>query len=273
MARRNKEESTGGANWMDTYGDMVTLLLTFFVMLYASSSFDEEKWQYILQAFTSNGEVVNQIVADSDEDALDDSTDDNFVTPEKELKPGELPQTFDQLYHYLVYYSQKNGLSESLEIEKGKSNVYLRFKNNVFFSGDSAVLLSTGKQILDSIGRGIKAVDDKIYLVKVCGHTADSPTSVMDDNILASGRAVTVANYIRDKGITKPSKLVAAGYGSYRPVAPNDTEANRAKNRRVEIVIVRNDVDFTDDQVVQELMEMEFGTDQVTPDEFARDVN
>ena len=64
MARRKKSSgSEGGSNWMDTYGDMVTLLLTFFVMLYASSSVDEEKWQYILQAFTSNGDILNEIVA------------------------------------------------------------------------------------------------------------------------------------------------------------------------------------------------------------------
>lgn len=65
MARRKKSSNgSAGGSWMDTYGDMVTLLLTFFVMLYASSSIDEAKWQYILQAFTSEGKIVNPIVAD-----------------------------------------------------------------------------------------------------------------------------------------------------------------------------------------------------------------
>ncbi|NMB30370.1 MAG: flagellar motor protein, partial [Clostridiales bacterium] len=60
--RRKKSEQPSGGNWLDTYADMVTLLLTFFVLLYASSSIDEQKWQQILQAFESWGGYTNKIV-------------------------------------------------------------------------------------------------------------------------------------------------------------------------------------------------------------------
>lgn len=264
MARKRKGTSLGGgANWLDTYGDMVTLLLTFFVMLYASSSFDEGKWQYILQAFASKGSIINPVVGDSKA-----SDSDSPGYPEEEpLGEGELPQTFDQLYQYLVNYVNDNKLQESVQVDKGQANVYMKFKNSIFFSGDSDILLPTGINVLDNIGKGLKAVDDKILVVKISGHTAISPGSVKDDTELSSTRAVNVLKYLRDHDIVARQKLISVGMGSNRPVAPNDNEENRAKNRRVEIIIVRKDADFSNQEVIKELMEMEFGTDIVPPDE------
>ena len=118
---------------------------------------------------------------------------------------------------------------------------------------------------------GLKAVDDKIMVIRVCGHTAKSPGSIVDDTLLSSGRAVNVVNYLRDNKISPPEKLVSVGYGSYRPIAPNDTEENRAINRRVEIIIIRNDADFTDQEVINELLALEFGTDIVNPEDPASD--
>ncbi|MFA5658055.1 MAG: flagellar motor protein MotB [Oscillospiraceae bacterium] len=258
MARK-KPDSGGGANWMDTYGDMVTLLLTFFVMLYASSSFDEAKWQYILQAFTSKGDKVNIVIGP--EEPENSENDGPYITDE--LEEGEMPQTFDQLYQYLVNYIEKNELEDSVEIEKGATNIYLKFRDNVFFGGDSDVLLDEGKIVLDGIGPAIKAVDDKILGIKICGHTAEGVYSLVDDMELSTGRAVNVYHYLDAIEAADVSKMVSTGYGKNRPVAPNDTEENRAKNRRVEIIIIRNDVDFTNPDVVSELLSMEFGVDYI----------
>jgi len=263
LARRKKSGSvSGGANWMDTYGDMVTLLLTFFVLLYASSSVDEAKWQYILQAFTSNGSIVNPIVAPQNPDS---NVDQPYVTDD--LADGELPETFDQLYQYLVQYVENNQLQSSVEVEKGQSNIYLKFRDNIFFSGDSSVLLNEGKTILGAMGVGIKAVDDKILLIKVCGHTADAKFSQVDDTLLSAVRAVNVVNFLRDANLIDRLKLRSEGYGNSRPIAPNDTEENMRKNRRVEIIIVRKDADYSDPAVVQEFIKMELGVDYVQSDE------
>ena len=264
MARKRTSQGEKGGNWMDTYGDMVTLLLTFFVMLYASSSIDEAKWQAIVQAFTSRGDIVNEIVAEENPD----QDSENPYIIDGELPEGELPETFDQLYQYLVNYINNNSLSDSIDISKGVSNIYLKFRDNIFFSGDSDVLLQEGKDILSSMSYGIHAVDDKIMGVKVSGHTAKSEYSVVDDETLAAGRAVSVVNYLMSIDTVEPRKFVCQGYGEYRPIAPNDTEENRSKNRRVEITIVRNDVDVTDPAVINEFMKMEFGMDYVTPDNF-----
>lgn len=244
---------------MDTYGDMVTLLLTFFVMLYASSSFDAQKWQYILQAFTSRGDVLNPVVSPTDPN----STSDLPYLDGEEYKDGEAPKTFDQLYQYLLNYVNNNNLSTSVELEKGKSNIYIKFRDNIFFGGDSSVLLDSGKAVLNPMSEGIKAVDDKIRLIKVAGHTAVGKYSVVDDTQLSAERAVNVVNYLKDLKAASPDKFVSMGYGSYRPIAPNDTEENKRINRRVEIIIVRNDADFSDPAVIDEYLKMEFGADYV----------
>lgn len=264
MARRKSSQGEKGGNWMDTYGDMVTLLLTFFVMLYASSTISQEKWQKIVQAFTSRGDIVNEIVAEENPDP----NAENPYVQNGELNEGELPETFDQLYQYLVNYVNKNSLSDSVEVTKGASNIYLKFRDNIFFNGDSDVLLPEGEEILGKMSVGIHAVEDKILGVKVAGHTADSEYSVCDDFTLASGRAVSVVNFLKSIDMVEPKKLMVEGYGEYRPIAPNDTEENRSKNRRVEIIIIRNDVDLTDPEVIREFVEMEFGADYVAPDNF-----
>lgn len=261
VARKKTSSAEKEGSWLDTYGDMVTLLLTFFVMLYASSSFDEGKWQYILQAFTSRGDIMNPVVAPENPDS---NTDQPFVSDQ--LGDGELPQTFDELYQYLVNYVDNNNLAQSVEVEKGASNIYLKFRDDIFFLGDSDNLLDQGKTVLDGISGGIKAVDDQIMGVRVCGHTAKSEFSVVDDAELAAGRAVSVLNYLVHIQACKPSKMVSAGYGEYRPIADNDTEENRAKNRRVEIIIIRKDADLSDPAVIDELLKMDYGAEYVTPD-------
>lgn len=263
MARRKKSSDEGGANWMDTYGDMVTLLLTFFVMLYASSSVDEAKWQYILQAFTSKGDKVNLIVGP--EEPSTSQTDEPYITYDP--SDGTMPQTVDQLYQYIISYVGENNLSESVVIEKSATNIYLKFRDNIFFGGDSDVLLDSGKVVLNGIGPAIKAVEDDILGIKIYGHTAEGKFSMVDDMELSAGRAVNVYHYLVEINASLPSKMTSTGFGKNRPIAPNDSEENRAKNRRVEIIIVRKDIDFTDANIIAELLALEFGVDEITSDE------
>lgn len=260
MARK-KSAPVDGGNWLDTYADMVTLLLTFFVMLYASSSINEEKWQLILQAFESFGTHMNDVVTSEQSDVT--SAGDQLPLPtDSEMSEG-LPQTFDQLYQYLQQYIGDNNLQGSVELEKGAANVYLRFRDNIFFGGDSDVLLDEGEQVLTGLSTGIKNVESLIKLIRINGHTADSPYSSVNDRLLSAGRANAVLRYLENMNIVPPQKLVESAYGMYRPVATNDTEENRRLNRRVEIVIMRNDVNYSDPNVIYDLLAAELG-DQFT---------
>ena len=272
MARRRKKtEAPSGGNWLDTYADMVTLLLTFFVLLYASSSIDEQKWQQILQAFESWGGYTNKIV--TDEPINSDSSEDDYIPPDVEepLKDGELPSTFDQLYEYLQNYVDKNKLNDSVTVDKGASHVYLRFQNRIFFNGDSAVLLDNGKEILDGLSEGINSVEHLILSVRVNGHTAEYALSPVDGWQLSASRANNVRAYLSDMGVLSPERYSVGAFGKYRPIDTNDTEEHRQSNRRVEIIVLRNDVDFSDPDIYKELFELEYGVEMFDPEEVPAD--
>lgn len=254
MARRKSQEEEGGS-WMDTYGDMITLVLTFFVLLYSMSTMDSSKWQYIAQAFNAGkGDIINVVV---DEPNPENDPSAIYVDEQDDADAKEID--FDQFYLYLKQYVQSANLEDSISVEMSKTGVYMKFRDNVFFAGDSDVLLDDGKNILNFISDGLRNVNERILSIKVSGHTAGSSTSDVNEWELSSGRADSVINYMLEQNVCDPDKFSSAGYGKYRPIAENDTEDGRAQNRRVEIVFIRNDIDFSDPEVLEELLSLEFG--------------
>lgn len=261
MARKRGGSEDEGANWMDTYGDMITLVLTFFVLLYSMSSMDSSKWQYIAQAFSSGKfteKPVVQVVGEANEDNDPSAIYDDQV-PEASVDDGKVID-FDDFYMYLQEVVASNNLNESVSVEMADTGVYMKFRDNVFFEGDSFVLRDEGKYILDVISDGIKDISEQVYAIKVSGFTASSANSTADEWDLSSGRANSVIKYMLGLDACEPEKFSSAGYGKNRPVETNETEEGRRQNRRVEIVFIRNDVDFTDPRVINELLELEFGT-------------
>ncbi|MBQ8826481.1 MAG: flagellar motor protein MotB [Oscillospiraceae bacterium] len=262
MAKRRPSQEEEGGSWMDTYGDMITLVLTFFVLLYSMSSMDVSKWQYIAEAFSKakisepQVQVIGKPNPENDPSAIYDDT-----IPE--VEDYDEIVDFEDFFMYLKEVITTNNLQESVSVEMSNTGVYMRFRDNIFFAGDSDVLLDEGKYILDIISDGIRSVNERIHAIKVSGHTAGAANSDANEWTLSSGRATSVINYMLSLDACDPEKFSAAGYGKYRPVDTNDTEEGRRQNRRVEIVFVRNDVDFTDPEVIQELFQMEYGTDFV----------
>ena len=258
MAKLQKKPQENHDNdWLSTYSDMVTLLLTFFVMLYASSSLDDQKWQYIYQAFQSRGKYLNEYV-DHPNHTADDGSYVSSDDPSQAGGEGEMPQSFDQLYIYLSEYVAENNISDSVSVSKDSAHIYLQFDSSVFFDGNSSELKQEGKDIIDGISPGIKAVQSSIQLLTVTGHTADVGVSEVNDWDLSSARASSVVKYMEFRTVLQGSKFRVKGAGPYEPIADNDTAEGRAKNRRVEMIILRNDLDLTDPQVVQDILEHDY---------------
>lgn len=246
MKRSNKGGS-GGANWMDTYGDMVTLMLCFFVMLYSMSTVDQQKWEQLVEALNpSSVDEVEDVVQEVPADPTTDSSD-TVSAIIGELTQQDIDQDMEQLYQAIMQYVQQSGIGSKVTVGKGNGYVFISFDDTVFFNGDSYQLLDAGKDILDQVGESIRKVSASVDEIRVLGHTAqanpDSPNDPTFDRFLASNRATVVTVYLQEKGIVAPSRIVSVGYGQWRPVAQNNTTEGRAENRRVELIVTGLDLD------------------------------
>lgn len=245
MARKQREEENTDA-WMSTYSDLVTLLLTFFVLLYSMSSIEAEKWQRFASAFS--GQDTNQVVINPDDEANNLATEDGDVDPATvDNEPLDLqeslPENLDELYEYLMAYMEQHDMQDSIDVSKDENAIYIRFNNNIFFEPDKAALKSDSIPVLDFLGDCLGNVQDEIYLININGHTAsvDYQYYPVSSWTLSGERATNIAIFMEDEKAIDPKKLRPIGYGNNYPVASNDTEEGRRQNRRVDMVIVGNE--------------------------------
>ncbi len=245
MARKKPQEEGGGPNWLDTYADMVTLLLTFFVLLFSISSVDAQKWEILVRSFSGEMDSDSQFVITDEEKEPDDGINagQEDLLPDQLVKNPEDVKQFDDLYKYLQNYIQENDLESDISLYNGDGYTFIIFRNNIFFDGDSSVLKQEGKGILDAFTGAMTNISDQVGKISCEGHTAraadqSTPNSVIADRRLSSDRAVNVLCYIQQKNVLAPEKLVSTGHGEFKPIVPHDgTEATRQKNRRVELCI------------------------------------
>lgn len=242
MARVRKVSKVNKDAWLNTYADMITLILVFFVLLYSMSSIDKEKYEMLVKAFTADPLTLQQLEQLENQGNGQGKDQGGAADGAEQGQEGKI-QNLDELYNYLNDYIKSNNLEDSVQIQKGENLVYVRFMSSLFFEADRAVLKPGGTAILDFVGKALGEVEPYIKFIRIDGHTAEAArgTSKVDDRELSTDRANEVLTYLENSYIKNPAKLMAVGYGLYRPIAPNDTEANRAKNRRVEILVAQED--------------------------------
>ncbi len=225
---------------MDTYGDMVTLLLCFFVLLYSMSTVSEEKWMVIVKSFNPEAFETSQIVTTPTNNGHENDPPNGSHDPAEQAS-----DSFDELYKMLQQFVEENDYEQDIELSRGDGFTFVNFRDNIFFDGDSYQLKDEGKKVLDIMSDALAVADDSIQEVRILGHTSqalpDQPNEPISDRFLASNRATEVLLYIQLKNIIDPTKLVACSYGQFRPISPFDTKESRAKNRRVEVLITKVD--------------------------------
>lgn len=227
---------------MDTYGDLVTLLLCFFVLLFAMSTVEEVKYQAFAEALSSRfGSPTDTILPGGSDPSVSGIGEE---TPTgTEMDPDQtLPQEMTQLEEAITKYIEENNMEGQVSVESGQSGaVFIRLSNNLLFDGDSYDLRAQSIDFLNFLSQCFIEVDSEIMQVKMNGHTASIQGSGTDDWLLSAQRAGIVTSYIQKDGGYDRFKLYFSGYGRNYPIADNGTDDGRAANRRVDIVVLGND--------------------------------
>lgn len=234
---KGKKNRGGGANWMDTYGDMVTLLLCFFVLLYSISTISEENWKALVMSF--NPKATQSITVTPGGDGPDAEADQ--AGGPIEMRQAAIDNDIEEFYQELLEFVTQTGQESNISVTKGDGKVFISFNQVVFFDGDSPALKPEAEPILDTVSEMLSHAAESIDEVRVLGHTAQAnaerPNKVSTDRTLASLRAANVVIYVQEHSAVDPARLISEGVGQWRPVADNSTAEGREQNRRVEMIV------------------------------------
>lgn len=250
MARRRRGgggDGGGGANWMDTYGDMVTLLLCFFVLLFSFSTIDAEKWEALVGSLTGTGTSIIpamnlQTVVDSPV-TLEINTataDDPYHAEGMEEGATRDLEVFLSLVQSLEDFIEENNLNAVLDPNLDTLTVTLRVNENIFFDSGDATVKTAAYPLLDDLAQLFADNMDIIDVITIEGHTDTDPinTAVYQDNWdLSTKRATNAVRYLLKNDGIDVTKMIPVGMSEYHPIESNDTAEGKAANRRVDFVI------------------------------------
>ncbi|MGI6555666.1 MAG: flagellar motor protein MotB [Bacillota bacterium] len=229
-----KKPAAGGNEWLITYSDLVTLLLVFFVLLYAFSKVDLEKFQGFVESFQGQGVLMEG--SGVLEESLVGGQEDK--APMEAFSQGNV----EGMYQVTIQFLRKEGLLDLVEVSYQEVGVALNIKEAILFDSGNAVLKPGARELLNRLAGFLDEIPNEIV---VEGHTDNRPISTLrypSNWELSVDRAVKVVRYLTEEEGLEPGKFVALGYGEHRPEVPNTTAENRAKNRRVMIIIKANEV-------------------------------
>jgi len=234
-------EDKGAPRWVVTFGDLMSLLLCFFVLLLSFSEMDRQKYKMVAGSMAKAFGIQRETKAnDSPKGATMVSLSfDQDLVPQHKREEYIALQAMEALGEELkkALEGKLKGLEDKVEIEVNGNQTMIRLQGGATFDSGRARIKPSMVPILEEIGRRLKTTDGDII---VAGHTDNVPIygGRFESNLkLSIGRAAEVAEFMIDQVGIPPERISTMGFGKYRPAYTNDTEEGREKNRRVEIVL------------------------------------
>ncbi len=249
MARKKQEDppKQGAPEYMSTYGDMMTLVLCFFVLLFSMSTLEIVKFQQVAQsmneAFTITmqstsmsalqiGELMGSGIAHLPYEGKGLNTTDTKEITQTRENMKKMASDFK------TYFAQEQ-FSDKIVVEQTNDYVKIRFNDSILFDLGSADIKQDAYPVLNTVADQLMKYPGND--IKVEGHTDNLPikTARFSDNWeLSAIRSLNVMRYFINQKSFSPERMSAEGFGEYQPIDTNDTPEGRAKNRRVEIMIM-----------------------------------
>ena len=223
--------------FMATWGDFVSVLLCFFVLLFAMSSIDADRAEQIIISLRGSlgvnrgGTTIQSVDQPPNPPEANQGRD-----------PGPSPQLrvldTQHVAHTINSFLRAEQLDRFIRVTVNQRGVQVSLSDQFLFASGSAMLQPGGQRALYRIAEMVR---DNVPAIAVEGHTDSVPLrgGIYRDNWgLSAARAAVVASFLQDSGRIEPIRLQAVGYGETRPVMPNSTPENRALNRRVDLVLL-----------------------------------
>ena len=236
----------GAPAWLATMGDLMSNLLVFFVLMLSFANTDRQIFQQTMESI----QTALGIVDVNDARGFDPNTPIEW--PQQSASPRESPgadrasktPSIDQkIMQQIQQAIARNALSRVVEAEAAERGVVLRVRGKALFKSDSDQLLPVAFVFLDEI---VRIAEQFPYELSIEGHTDDGAVDLQrypTNWHLSTARSIAVLQYMMERGRLDPSRIAVSGYGSTRPLVPNDSPENRAINRRVEFVFKRDPMD------------------------------
>lgn len=236
MAPKKCPECPKGAPmWMSTFSDMVTLLLTFFVLLISMASFEPVKWKMTTESLQGAFGVMETFPTVPIHPAV--------VIPKKSGDEQKRKQSLQDAKKIQEVVESKK-LDDAVKVEITETGIAILLRDPVGFASGSADLKEQGKEILGDISDILRQNED--LKVRVEGHTDDVPISTgrfRSNWELSAARSLSVVELLSANTGIAPAHMSAVGYGEHRPQVPNTSLENRSKNRRIQIFVDYMDKD------------------------------
>lgn len=262
MAKKKPEEPKKGAPaWQSTFSDLMNLLLCFFVLLFSMSSVDAQKFEMVVASIQASISILpagGSSIGDGDLIAagvsqlefLDSYYNDlaNSKNQNQTEQNGSVKEAFEaaglseseKMAEAIEQQLVASGIQDIVDVDFNADYVQLSLSGAILFASGKSELVSDAYPVVDKVADILENYNANI--IEIEGHTDNVPMTTgkfEDNNVLSMYRALSVADFIRNRPNTKlnPAYIKSSGRGDYVPVADNSTEQGRARNRRVEIKI------------------------------------
>ncbi len=230
----------GAPSWTMTFGDMMSLLLCFFILLFSMSEIEVEKFRLAAQSLSG---AMGGLVAEPVEEpvGLTPDTTTEVALNDEELLEMASDKILDEIEAALRHFIEQNNLEENLVVAREEDGVYLLIQDVALFEPGQAVIHPLNEWIVEHLGLVTMGIGLPFH---VSGHTDTIPISnrrFRSNWELSAVRAAGVARTLVAMG-QDPLLVKVEAFGEFRPVASNDTPEGRGRNRRVELFYSRQDV-------------------------------
>ena len=223
----------GAPAWMTTFADLVTLLLTFFVLLLSMANMEEVKFA------EASASVRAAFGAHSKPAPSEFAIPILPSSPESTFAPIQNDAAL-KMYKRIQSQLESDNIPEDIElIKKEDDTIILRINESILFQKGSAILSPTAYPTLRSLADIIRPIPMRL---RIEGHTDSTPISKrkISNWNLSVDRAVAIMRFFKKSDLLPLDRMAAIGYGPDRPIVPNTTPQNMAKNRRVDFVLRTN---------------------------------